>query len=320
MSRIFDALSRTEGGYEDLLRPLQEHAAETTADLRPPVAAGSPGLRSDLPVEVRGTDQATHALDCGPAGPQETNSQIGASSTAGLQGVRIVNLRIPGSMPVLPFDGVHDVASEEYRKIRTRILHHPSHPKVFLVSSPCPGDGKTITAVNLGGALALKGSADVLVIDADFARGTLKAITGIPDSPGLGEVLTGAAALEDAMVRAAQFPRLHFLVAGRSAANPAELLDSDVWLRLMGNLRKRFGYVVFDSPPVEAVPFYARLLAACDGMVLVARPDHTGRDELNDALRSVPEHKLLGVVLNCNSRWLLYRKDYRGYSRYYSKV
>ncbi len=320
MSRIFDALSRTEGGYEDLLRPLREQPAETTADRRPPVAAESPGLRDDLPVDVRGKDQATDVLDCVAIGPQETDSQLGASLPSGFQGVRIVNLRIPGSMPVLPFDGVHDVASEEYRKIRTRILHHPSRPKVFLVSSPCPGDGKTITAMNLGGALALKGSADVLVIDADFARGTLKAITGIPDSPGLGEVLTGTAPLEDAIVRAAQFPRLHFLVAGRSAANPAELLDSDVWLRLMENLRKRFGYVVFDSPPVEAVPFYARLLAACDGMLLVARPDHTGRDELNDALRSVPEHKLLGVVLNCNPRWLLYRKDYRGYSRYYSKV
>jgi capsular exopolysaccharide synthesis family protein len=319
MSRIFDALSRTDGGYEELLRPLQEQAAETAANLKSPVAKETPGWRDDLPVDVRGKAQA-HVLDRVLTVPPETDSPLDPSLSAGFQGVRTVNLSIPRSIPVLPFDGVHGAASEEYRKIRTRILHHPSRPKVFLVSSPCPGDGKTITAVNLGGALALKGSADVLVIDADFVRGTLTTITGIPDSPGLGEVLTGIAPLEDAIVRAAQFPRLHFLVAGRSAANPAELLDSEVWLRLMEDIRKRFGYVVFDSPPVEAVPFYTRLLAACDGMVLVARPDHTGRDELNDALRSVPEHKLLGVVLNCNQRWLLYRKDYRGYSRYYSKV
>ncbi|MBZ5595227.1 MAG: CpsD/CapB family tyrosine-protein kinase [Acidobacteriia bacterium] len=275
-------------------------------------------MRDDLPIDDRGGGQATDVFDRGLTPQQEADSQLFPS--AGFQSVRIVDLRIPRSTPVLPFDGVHGAASEEYRKIRTRILHHPSQPKVFLVSSPCPGDGKTITAVNLGGALALKGSADVLVIDADFFRGTLTAITGIPDSPGLGEVLTGKAQLDDAIVRGTQFPRLHFLVAGRSAANPAELLDSEVWLRLMENLRKRFGYVVFDSPPVEAVPFYARLLAACDGMVLVARPDHTGRDELNDALRSVPEQKLLGVVLNCHQPWLLYRKDHRSYSRYYSKV
>jgi capsular exopolysaccharide synthesis family protein len=277
-------------------------------------------LKDHLPVDILGRDHATDVPDRGPTVQQKTESQFGPLLPAGLEGVRSVNLSIPRSIPVLPFDGVHDVASEEYRKIRTRILHHPSRPKVFLVSSPCPGDGKTITAINLGGALALKGSADVLVIDADFGRGTLRAITGIPDSTGLGEVLTGTASLEDAMVRIAQFPHLHLLSAGRSAANPAELLDSEVWLRLMENLRERFGYVVFDSPPVEAVPFYARLLAACDGMILVARPDHTGRDELNDALRSVPDHKLLGVVLNCNQRWLLYRKDHTRYGRYYSKV
>lgn len=296
MSRIFDALSRTDGGYENLLRPLREHAAEAKTN--------------GVPINGPGREDATDVV--------ETDLQLGPSLPAELQGVRTVDLRIPRCMPVLPFDGVHNVAGEEYRRIRTRILHHPSRPTVFLVSSPCPGDGKTVTAINLGGVLALKGSADVLVIDADFAHRALKDMTGIPDSPGLGEVLTGKAPLEDAIVRAAQFPRLHFLSAGRSAANPAELLDSEVWLRLMENLRKRFGYVVVDSPPVEAVPFYARLLAACDGMVMVARPDHTGRAEFNDALRSVPENKFLGVVLNCNQRWLLYRKDHGG--RYYSEV
>jgi capsular exopolysaccharide synthesis family protein len=283
MSRIFDALSRTDGGYQNLVQQLQEQAAPTNAASKP-------------------------------------TPQPGPSLPAASQNVKIVDLRIPRSVPVLPFDGVNGAASEEYRQIRTRILHHPSQPKVFLVSSPGPGDGKTITAVNLGGALALKGNADVLVIDADFARGTVKTITGIPDSPGLGEVLTGSAKLEDAILRAAPFPRLHFLLAGQSAAHPAELLDSEVWLRLMENLRKRFGYVVFDSPPVEAVPFYTRLLAACDGMILVARPDHTGRDALNDALRGVPENKLLGVVLNRTKPWLLYRKDFGSYGRYYSKV
>ncbi|HUI78276.1 MAG TPA: CpsD/CapB family tyrosine-protein kinase [Bryobacteraceae bacterium] len=320
MSRIFDALNRTDGGYEGLLRPLREQAVASAAYPGPPVAAQGPGLRDDLAEDVRVTRQATDSIERHLSVPQELDSQPGPSLRAGFGSVPIVNLRTPRSMPVLPFDGVHSAASEEYRKIRSRILHHPLQPQVFLVSSPCPGDGKTVTALNLGGALALKGSADVLVIDADFPRGTLAAITGIPDSPGLGEVLTGEAPLEGAIVRAAQFPRLHLLSAGRSAANPAELLDSEVWLGLMENLRHRFGYMVFDSPPVEAVPFYTRLVAACDGIVLVARPDHTGRDELNEALRGVPEDKLLGVVLNCNPAWLLYRRGFRGYNRYYSKV
>jgi general secretion pathway protein A len=251
--------------------------------------------------------------------PKEVDRGLVPSLRARFQGARIVDLRIPRSMPVLPFDGVQEVACEEYRKIRTRILHHASRPRVFLVSSPCAGDGKTITAMNLGGALALKDSADVLVVDADFSRGTLQAVTGIPGSPGLREVLTGKVPLEDAIVQASQFRRLYLLSAGQSTVNPAELLDSEAWLGFMEKVRKCFGYVVLDAPPVEAVPFYARLLAACDGMLLVARPDHTGREELNDALGNVPKSKFLGLVLNCNPRWFLYRRDHGRYG-YYSHV
>jgi len=318
MSRIFDALSRA-GGYEELLEPLQEQAADAGINPKSTPAMESPESKADLHANGGKKTEAADVSVLGPTMPPALDSPLRRSLPAGFPGVRSVSLSIPRSVPLLPFDGVNSAASEEYRTIRTRILHHPSRPKVFLISSPSPGDGKTITAVNLGGALALKGTADVLVIDADFARGTLSAITGIPDSPGLGEVLTGKAPIEGAIVRVAQFPRLHFLVGGRSEANPAELLDSEVWLTLMEKLRGRFGYVVFDSPPVEAVPFYTRLLAACDGMILIARPDHTGRAEMNDALRTVPEEKLLGVVLNCNRRWLLYRTD-KSYSRYYSKV
>jgi capsular exopolysaccharide synthesis family protein len=263
--------------------------------------------------------EAFNRSDRGPAAPEAVDTEGRPSPPAGLDRVRVVNLRIPSSMPVLPFDGGPNVASEEYRKIRTRILHHPSQPRVFLVSSPCAGDGKTITALNLGGALALKEGANVLVIDADFSRGTLKDITGIPDSAGLGEVLAGKASFEDAIVRTSQFRGLYLLSAGRSESNPAELLDSEVWLGFMDMLRKRFSYIVFDSPPVEAVPFYARLLAACDGMLLVARPDHTGREELSDALQGVPKDKFLGVVLNCNPRWFLYPKDQGRYA-YYSRA
>jgi capsular exopolysaccharide synthesis family protein len=313
VSRIFDALNRTDGGYDDLLRSLGEQTVEA-ADLRATIATEDPGLTDEVPVDVR-RDIVDRVLTV----PKEMDAELVPSLRAGFQGARIVDLRIPRFMPVLPFDGVHEVACEEYRKIRTRILHHPSRPRVFLVSSPCAGDGKTITAMNLGGALALKDSADVLVVDADFSRGTLQAVTGIPDSPGLGEVLTGKVSLEDAIVRASQFRRLYLLSAGHSTANPAELLDSEVWLRFMEKLRKCFGYVVFDSPPVEAVPFYARLLAACDGMLLVARPDHTGRDELNDALRNVARSKLLGVVLNCDPGWFLCRRDHGRYG-YYSQA
>jgi capsular exopolysaccharide synthesis family protein len=317
MSRIFDALSRTDGGYEDILQPIREQAAGTAAILNAPIPGENRGLMDAPPVEISAKEEAPDIRYYAPAAPPLPESRPAVSRLPA--DFKTFSLRIPLSVPALPFDGVHDDASEEYRMIRTRILHHPSQPKVFLVSSPCPGDGKTITTINIAGALALRGNAEVLVIEADFARSAFSGITGIPQSPGLGEVLTGESLLEDAVVRTAQFPHLHILTAGRSTANPAELLDSEAWTKLLETLRQRFSYIVFDSPPVEAVPYYGRLLAACDGIILVARPDHTGRQELNDALMGTPEAKLLGVVLNCHSRWFLNNKDYRSYSRYYSK-
>jgi len=322
MSRIFDALSRTDGGYEDILLPLREN----TPDQPAAVDAADPGedvvlrdalpIEDALPMETALPERAPEVRYTLPVSAAPESLKEDARSTV-LTGIRTLDLRIPRSVPALPFDGVHDAAGEEYRMIRSRILHHPSRPKVFLVSSPCPGDGKTITTLNIAGALALKGTTDVLVVDGDFAYSAFSTITGIPTSPGLGEVLCGEARLEEAIVRAAQLPSLHLLAAGKSTANPAELLDSEAWISLMERIRRHFGYVVFDSPPVDAVPYYGRLLAACDGMVLVARPDHSGREELSSALRSTPAQKLLGVVLNCQRPWLLNKKDYRKYTHYY---
>ena len=322
MSRIFDALSRTAGEYEDILLPLREDTPDNQVAVDPADRAEIVVLRDVLPIEDAPPmeaplpEPAPEILYAPPLSSGAESLKGDARSTV-LTGIRTVDLRIPRSVPALPFDGVHDAAGEEYRMIRSRILHHPSRPKVFLVSSPCPGDGKTVTTLNIAGALALKGTTDVLVIDGDFAYSAFGNITGIPSSPGLGEVLSGEARLEDAIVRASQFPSLHLLAAGKSNANPAELLDSEAWTSLMERIRRHFGYVVFDSPPVEAVPYYGRLLAACDGMVLVVRPDHSGRQELSSALGSTPPQKLLGVVLNCQRPWLLNKKDYRSYNRYY---
>ena len=96
---------------------------------------------------------------------------------------------------MLPFDdGVSSHASEQYRIVRTRIVQHPSRPSLILVSSPDPGDGKTITAINVAGALSLKSEGSVLLIDADFRRPNIHEQLGLPIGPGLADLdlfLTG---------------------------------------------------------------------------------------------------------------------------------
>ena len=121
---------------------------------------------------------------------------------------------------------------------------------MIVVSSAGPGDGKTVTAVNLAGALSLKADGDVLLIDADFRQSAVGTLLGLPGPAGLAQVLTGTRTLEGALIRAEQFPNLCILGAGNHPSNPSELLDSPGWRDLARTLRQMFRYVIVDSPPI----------------------------------------------------------------------
>jgi len=224
-------------------------------------------------------------------------------------------LRVAPTAPILPFDGSHWGAGEMYRMVRTKINQHPKAPQILVVTSAGPSDGKTVTAINLAGALALKNDAPVLFIDGDFRRSTACTQLGLATTPGLAEVLTGAAILHEALVRAQQIPSLYVLPAGKAAVNPAELLDSSLWRKLIEFARAQFKYVIIDSPPIGAVTDYEVIQDVCDGAILVVRPDHTDRQLCFKALSLIPKDKLLGVVLNCVDNWFLNREG--RYGAYY---
>lgn len=223
---------------------------------------------------------------------------------------RQIPIRLSESSPMLPFDNTHFGAAEQYRIIRTRLIQHPKQPRLVLISSAGPGDGKSTTAVNLAGALSLKTDAKILLADTDFRRSTIHTQLGLPASPGLADVLCGTATLDEALIQLEQFPNLCVISAGEPRANPSELLDSTRWASLCEQLYSRFRYVIADSPPVASVADYELLQAACDGVVLVVRPDHTKRNACLKAISMIPKEKLIGVVMNCVDDWFLGRSDY----------
>jgi len=224
---------------------------------------------------------------------------------------------VPGGDPLLPFDSSPSRASEQYRYLRTKLVQNPKQPRLILISSPGPGDGKTVTAVNLTGALSLKSSAAVALVDADLRRASLHRHLGVPKSPGLTDVLRGTCALEEVLIHAEQFPNLFLIPAGESKENPAELLDSNAWPAIAERLRATFQYVVIDSPPVASVADYHLIEASCDGVVLVVRPDHTRRTLTMQALETVPREKALGIVLNCTKDWFLRKYSHYDYAYEY---
>jgi len=288
MARIFDALNRKSGDGADpvlaaLVREFQAESAAAAQPMEVPLAPGSPVFRS----------------------PQPDGAAI-----------RTLPLSIPLQSPLLPFDGENGHAAEQYRIARTRIIQHPRQPRMIVVSSAGPADGKTLCSINLSGALALKTEGNVLLVDADFRRCAVHERLGLPAFPGLSDVLAGACPLEETLVRAEQFPNLYILPAGGPSKNPTELLDTSRWRALAKVLRAVFHFVIVDSTPIAAVADYDLIEAVCDGVLLVARPDHTVRKACLQAIAAIPKDKLVGVLLNCVPNWFLTRPHYH-YGAYY---
>lgn len=311
MSAASIALKSNPELYEALM-PAADVAASTGGDAYEPVRYDTPAV-TELQAEV-----APHPL----ARPVASNfavdeEPIAPETDRSLSTVRVLPLQIPFSAPVLPFDGKLNSGpvSERYRIIRTKILQHPRRPRMIVVSSPGPGDGKSITAVNLAGALSLKANAKVLLLDADFRRGTIHEKTGLPQTPGLAGLLEGRATLEEALIHTRQFPSLFVLPNGARTANPAELLSSTQWHAFCQRVREEFAYIIVDSPPIAAVTDYDLIQDTCEGVILVARPDHTKRQACFKAMEAIPKDKLIGVIVNCVEDWFVTKAVH--YDSYY---
>ena len=230
-----------------------------------------------------------------------------------LKAKRVVRLSASALSPIFPFDGEHYAAAEQYRIIRTKIWQGPKKPQVVVVSSSSSGDGKTVTSINIAASLALKEDSRVLLVDGDLRHPRVSEALGIHVDSGLSEVLSGAVSLEAAVVGAEQFPNLFILPAGNPGQSAAELLDSQRWHVLVEQIRAQFSNVIFDAPPMATVADYELLQLVCDGVIVVARPDHSDRRAFFKVLETVPREKLLGVVLNCVEDWWLWKTPVYGY-------
>jgi len=190
------------------------------------------------------------------------------------------------------------VAAEQYRTLRSRIAQSENGQpiRVVQITSPGNGDGKTITAVNLALTMAQEFQRRVLVIDTDLRLPHVHELFNLEPGPGLVDVLTGAAQLEDALV---EIPQQHLTIlrAGRPYDRPAEMLGSGPMRRLLDGLRTEFDRIVVDSAPaIVADPVAFAPLA--DRVLLVVRAGSTTKPAITRALAALASTKLLGLVFN----------------------
>jgi protein-tyrosine kinase len=308
MSKLFEALTRGQEVLPDVIR---EQLMEGQT-----VGSGPAGVAEDMSGDVSPLTGEADVRSQPLADPDAGSPPAAVLDLDAVAGVRVLPLGVVATSPILPFDGTHRRAGEQYRLLRTRIAQHPKHPQMLVITSVGPADGKTVTVINVAGSLALKSEARVLILEGDFRRSTVSTQLGLPATPGLADVLEGRCQLNDAIIQAAQIPQLYILPAGTPHVNPSELLDSSAWASVCAACRAHFEYIVMDSPPRGAVADYDLLQAACDGVIVVVRPDYTDRQRARKALQEMTKDKLLGVVVNDVDGWLLDR-DRNRYGAYY---
>ena len=208
--------------------------------------------------------------------------------------------------------------AESYRALRTSLLltFPGGPPKVILITSALPEEGKTTTSVNSAIVLAQKGTR-VLLIDADLRRPSIHKTLGMGSTLGLSNVLTGNASLQEAIIPSTILPDLFLLPAGTPPPNPAELLASTKMRSVLEELRKHYDHIVIDSPPTLSVTDAVVMSTAADAVVLVIRSGHTTKPALRrarDILLQV-NARVCGVLVNAvnlNSPDYYYHYEYQG--------
>jgi capsular exopolysaccharide synthesis family protein len=226
------------------------------------------------------------------------------------------------SRDLISFQEPKSIYAEAYRAVRTSILFSSpdAPPKSFVVTSPGPQEGKSVTAINLAVTMALTGNR-VLLVDADMRKPRLHRTFNLDNSFGLSNLVGGESEVGLALKKTA-VPTLMVMTSGPIPPNPSELLGSARMGKLLQLLQSKFDRVVLDCTPLIAVTDATVLSSRADGVILVIKAGATGRNILKRGKRQLEDvqAKIIGAVLNQvdQSKSTYYYSPYY-YAHYYGE-
>jgi capsular exopolysaccharide synthesis family protein len=162
--------------------------------------------------------------------------------------------------------------AEQFRTLRNSVvaLNPEGAPRTIVMTSALRGEGKSVATANLGLALAEMPGTQVLLIDANMHSPSLEDYLGLPRRQGLSELMSGRLSLDHA-IRATSAAGVSVLGAGALPKNPSELLASERMKTLLHTLKRRYSYVVLDTPEATTTSDASLLGAVADGIILVVR-------------------------------------------------
>jgi capsular exopolysaccharide synthesis family protein len=190
-------------------------------------------------------------------------------------------------------------AAEQYQNLRLKIerLRQTRDLRVIAITSPGASDGKTVTSINLAGALARGAASRVLLIDADLRRPNLHRVFGIPSQEGLRTALDSVREGTPVAVQEVA-PRLALLPGGKPVRDPISVLASDAMQRMMVGATTAFDWIVIDTPPVGMLPDVSLLSSLSDAVLLVVESGRVRFDLVQRTVESIGADRIFGVVLN----------------------
>ena len=188
--------------------------------------------------------------------------------------------------------------SEAMHAMRISLDLSSARPKVILITSAQPGEGKSTTSMLLAASSASSGKRTVL-LDCDLRLRSASEVLRQKHKLGLAELLRGAAKLEDVIVED-PVTKVSFIPAGSTRPIPADLLMSQEMMDLIAVLRSSFDYVILDSPPLVPVIDALALATVADKILVIVEWGRTPRNSINEAFRVLgpTANRVAGVVLN----------------------
>jgi len=228
-----------------------------------------------------------------------------------------------GDMDLVVYKQPQSMVSEAIRHVYSSIMLSTSGrpPGAIMVTSPNPGDGKTSLVSNLASSYALN-ERQVVLVDCDLRKPRLHKIFQLDSQPGLSNYLTGSATLEE-ILRPTIIPNLKIITAGARPPNPTNLLNSETFKELLGQLRRQYHHIIIDTPPVLGFADARFVSALVDGVLLITRHNITHKRAGRLANQLLTPAPLLGAVLNCVGYYghpyggYYYHYHYKYYSKYY---
>lgn len=195
-------------------------------------------------------------------------------------------------------------ASHQAKRIdmlRSQLLFpfHGDPPRTIMITSAAPREGRSLLTTNLAISFARGLQQFVLVIDCHLANPAIHRLLQVPLRPGLTDYLEHGAPLPE-VIHWTAVDKLSVIPAGRPSQRTAEILATDKMVDMMHELRERYSdrFIILDTPPVQEVDDPAVLARVVEGIVFVALGGVTDRELVLRAMRSLPEEKIIGMVLN----------------------